>query len=67
MAVFLSETDEERAFIRHLYLTHLGRAPESFEAVEWWRLELHAKGGDMVMAAISDSDEAVAYRASLVA
>lgn len=63
MAVFLSEADEERAFIRHLYLTHLGRAPESFEAVEWWRLELHAKGGDMVMAAISDSDEAVAFRA----
>ena len=64
MAVFLSEADEERAFIRHLYLTHLGRPPESFEAVEWWRLELHAKGGDMVMAGISDSDEALAFRAA---
>lgn len=62
MAVFLSVEDEERAFIRFCYQTYLGRSPESFEAVEWWRLELHAKGGDMVMAAIYDSDEAVAYR-----
>lgn len=62
MPIFKSEEDKERAFIRDLYLRHLLREPESFEAVEWWRLELHSKGGDAVMAAIADSGEASAKR-----
>lgn len=63
MPIFKSEEDKERAFVRDCYLRLLLREPESFEAVEWWRLELHAKGGDAVIAAFADSGEGQDVRA----
>ena len=57
MPVFKDSVDEERAFIRTLYLKYLLRQPESFEAMEWWRLELQAKGADFVIAQFIDLGE----------
>ena len=63
MAVFKDDTDAERAFVRSCYLNLLMREPESFEAMEWWRLELHSKGADAVLAAFADSAEGQGIRA----
>lgn len=57
MPVFKDAIDEERAFIRFCYLRYLLRQPESFEAMEWWRLELQAKGADFVIAQFIDLGE----------
>lgn len=62
MAIFKNVEDAERAYVRDLYLQHLHREPESLQAQDMWRLELHQRGGDWVMAAIADSDEAVGWR-----